>query len=697
VLLFIGTAAGSFAAAIYASELQGRDTQLGFRATSVTTGLWLTFQALGLLTADEGLSNALYIGGLICGLTGVGAWIYFISAYTGRSHHRDRRYRGLAVGGFVTLLATKLTNPLFGLYVATELQTEPYPHLVVQPQLFYWVSFALTYTLVAISFYWLLDTFRNSSYPTAGLGVLAALSITPAVPRLAVETLPSELLPPVLLGVSFEPLGVGLFIFGVLVLVEDTFRRVGQSAQSEFFEHANEATFVYDSDGGLIESNRQAQRLQTSLGMECPTVEAFERAFRPVGAADESAVVPVESDGSTRYFAVTANRMTIGAEGIGTVAWVREVTERRERKRELELKERAMDEATVGITISDPDTEDNSLVYVNDGFVDQTGYSRDAALGRNCRFLQADDRDQSALDDLRDAIAAERPSTVELRNYRDDGELFWNRLSVTPVYDDDGELVNYIGIQQDVTERKERERELRAEREQFRLLVESADEYAFIVVGEDGAIQTWNDGAENLFGYDAAAAVGMPMARLHTETDREAGRSERLLQQARIAGEASDDGWRVRADGVEFYADVRYARLETDDGEFRGYAHIVRDMTEQRRRRRRTERFVENSDDVVVVVDSDGFITYASGSSHRVLGYDPDELVGENFFDYLHPDTQNRVMERYFSATEDPEAEFHTVCRLSSSDDGWQEIALRCQNMLSDDAIDGMLLYLRES
>ena len=662
----------------------------------MTTGLWLTFQAIGLLTTDGSLSNALYIGGLICGLTGVGAWMYFVSAYTGRSYHRNRRYRRLAVGVYVSLVVIKLTNPLYGLYVLTELQPNPYPHLVVEPQLFYWVSFTLTYTLVAISFYWLIDTFRNSSYPTAGLGALAVLSLFPVVPRVAVEALPPGVLPPILLGLSFEPIGVAAFTLGALVFVEDTFRRVGQSARSEFFEKADDATFVYDNDGDLIETNRQARRLQADLDIECPTIEAFEQAFRPIGHSDEFDAIPVEAEGSTRYFAVKANRMTIGAEDTGTIAWVQEITERRKRKRDLELKERAMDEATVGITISDPGTEDNTLVYVNDGFVEQTGYSRDEALGRNCRFLQADDRDQPALDDLRDAIAAEEATTVELRNYRKDGEQFWNRLSVTPIYNENGELVNYIGIQQDITESKERERELRAERERFRLLIESVDEYAYLVVGHDGDIQTWNGGAENLFGYDTEAALGMPMTRLHTEDDLESGLPERLLQQARIAGGVSDDGWRVRADGSEFYADVRYAALETDDGKFRGYAIIVRDMTEQRRRRRRTERFVEKSDDVVAILDRDGSITYASGSSNRVLGYDPDELVDENVFDYIHPDSRKNVMERFFAGTEDPESEFQADCRFAPSDGEWRHMELRCRNMLTDDAIDGMLLYLRE-
>jgi PAS domain S-box-containing protein len=241
----------------------------------------------------------------------------------------------------------------------------------------------------------------------------------------------------------------------------------------------------------------------------------------------------------------------------------------------------------------------------------------------------------------------------------------------------------------------ERQRELFEERERFRLLTESVDEYAFLVVDEDGVIRTWNNSAAQTFGYDADAAVGMSMAKLHPEADRESRLPDRLLQQAQIAGESAHEGRRVREDGSTFYADVRYAPLETDD-DSGGYAAIVRDMTDRRRERRRTEQFVEESDDVVTIVDTDGTVRYASGSATRVLGYDPADLVGKNLFDYLHPDARERAMETFFRGIEEPGGRFQIECRFRSGDDEWLNAEGRGRNMLDDDAIDGMLLYLRD-
>ena len=272
------------------------------------------------------------------------------------------------------------------------------------------------------------------------------------------------------------------------------------------------------------------------------------------------------------------------------------------------------------------------------------------------------------------------------------------RVHIVPVEADDEEPTDIAGLllAQDVTEEARRERELFEERERFRLLTESVDEYAFLTVDEDGRFRTWNAGAEALYGYDAEEALGMSIAELHPESDRESGLPERLLQQARISGESAHEGWRVRADGSEFYADVRYAPLESDDGEFRGYAKIVRDMTERRRQRRRTERFVEEANDVVTIVDTDGTIEYASGSADRILGYDPDDLVGENLFDYLHPESREGAMETFFTGMGNPDADLRMECRMQSGDGEWRNVETQCRNLLDDDAVDGMLLYLKD-
>src|SRR5918997_6463244 len=119
----------------------------------------------------------------------------------------------------------------------------------------------------------------------------------------------------------------------------------------------------------------------------------------------------------------------------------------------LRLLERAVTASTNSIVIADPNQPDVPLVYVNPAFERTTGYAAEEVLGRNCRFLQGKDRDQPALGELRTAIREGRHCTVVLRNYRKDGSLFWNELSIYPVSDEKGRTSSFVGVQNDITER----------------------------------------------------------------------------------------------------------------------------------------------------------------------------------------------------------------------------------------------------
>ncbi|WP_337250436.1 GAF domain-containing protein [Haloglomus litoreum] len=136
--------------------------------------------------------------------------------------------------------------------------------------------------------------------------------------------------------------------------------------------------------------------------------------------------------------------------------------ERTTREADLQRMTRTMEKAPIGITLSDPDREDNPLVYVNEHFVELVGYDEGEVLGRNCRFLQGEDTDEEPVAAMRAAIDSREPTTVELRNYRKDGSEFWNRVTIAPITDEAGTLRNWVGFQEDVTEEKEREREREA-------------------------------------------------------------------------------------------------------------------------------------------------------------------------------------------------------------------------------------------
>ena len=139
-------------------------------------------------------------------------------------------------------------------------------------------------------------------------------------------------------------------------------------------------------------------------------------------------------------------------------------------ERQLTLKDRALDAAAEGITIADARLPDQPLIYVNDGFERLTGYRREEILGSNCRFLQGPNPQKETIDEIRRALAEERECMVEIRNYRKDGTPFWNRLSITPVRDSAGTVTHFIGVQSDVTKRRDAENALRQTKEELEVV-----------------------------------------------------------------------------------------------------------------------------------------------------------------------------------------------------------------------------------
>ena len=295
---------------------------------------------------------------------------------------------------------------------------------------------------------------------------------------------------------------------------------------------------------GFIKDDAAVQeaedRLGTILSDDGPDVQHFAvdivpKEGEPIPCRDHMAALPYEGDSFD-----------------GSVGILRDVSDERERRAELETKTRALDEAPVGITITDPTQEDNPMVYVNDRFVEMTGYGREESIGVNCRFLQGPDTEEESVQALREAIDADEPTTVELLNYRKDGTEFWNRVSIAPIRDADGTVTHWVGFQEDITAFKDRETAL--ERQNDRL-----DSFASIVSHDlrnplnvaQGRVELARDASGDAANLDAALDA----------LDRMESIVERTLALAR-EGETVGDPERV--DLAEVVADS-WSTVDTAD------------------------------------------------------------------------------------------------------------------------------------
>ncbi len=199
------------------------------------------------------------------------------------------------------------------------------------------------------------------------------------------------------------------------------------------------------ADGGLL--------WVTGFPLTCVTDGGFPRGFAPPDDPEHRALAVLQQLGATEHG----------------------------HRRGLEVvRDRAIVATDTSFTISDPRLDNDPLVWVNPSFCTLTGYPADEVVGYNCRLLQGSNTDAAAVRRIGEALRRRRPVTEVLLNYRRDGTAFWNQVSISPVFSASGELVNFVGVQNDVTERVIVEQERRSAlaeaeevRGQLRLLAEA--------------------------------------------------------------------------------------------------------------------------------------------------------------------------------------------------------------------------------
>jgi PAS domain S-box-containing protein len=175
--------------------------------------------------------------------------------------------------------------------------------------------------------------------------------------------------------------------------------------------------------------------------------------------------------------------------------------------------------------------------------------------------------------------------------------------------------------------------------EPFRLFVESVQDYAIFMLDPEGRIVTWNAGAERAKGYKASEIIGRHFSSFYSAEDVRAGRPQRLLDLALKEGRVEDEGWRVRKDGSQFWANVTITAVRDAAGKLIGFGKVTRDLTEHRRAdvalrhsEERSRLFIEAVQDYAIfMLDPEGSVITWNAGAERIKGYKASEIVGQHF------------------------------------------------------------------
>jgi PAS domain S-box-containing protein len=195
-----------------------------------------------------------------------------------------------------------------------------------------------------------------------------------------------------------------------------------------------------------------------------------------------------------------------------------------------------------------------------------------------------------------------------------------------PIRDASGNVSGIGAMCVDITERKKAEERLRESEDRDRLFLEGVRDYAPVMLDADARVAGWNQAAERLTRYSAAAAIGRHISELCAGD----GRAERDLVAAATTGRAESEGWSIRRDGTRFWTKSVLTAIRDSGGGLRGYALVLHDVTEWWRTDRFLRSIVDHALDGIVCIDARGTVESFNTTAERVFGYTAGEVVGNN-------------------------------------------------------------------
>lgn len=315
--------------------------------------------------------------------------------------------------------------------------------------------------------------------------------------------------------------------------------------------------------------------------------------------------------------------------------YFRQDVERKRAEAELRKLSLAVEQSPSSIVITDLDA---NLEYVNEAFVKSTGYSREEALGRNPRILHSGKTSPETYARMWACLAGGSTWQGEMINRRKDGSEYIESVRIAPVHDKNGRTTHYLGIKEDITERKRVEQALQESERKFRVMAASAQD-AIAMLDSAGNISFWNAAAENIFGYREQEALGRDLHELIAPT-RFHDAYHRGIAHFRKTGEGPVIGKTLELvalhrNGNEFPIEISLSAVEVA-GRWQAIG-IIRDITGRKQAQNKLQMFralLDHSSDIIEVLNLETLRLFdINETGCRETGYGREEILAMDIHD----------------------------------------------------------------
>lgn len=316
-------------------------------------------------------------------------------------------------------------------------------------------------------------------------------------------------------------------------------------------------------------------------------------------------------------------------ENPASFAVIRDITEQKKAINEILKLSRALEQSSSSIIITDINSD---IEYVNPRFTEVTGYSKEDVLGKKMSYLKSGVNPEDTYQEMWKTIIRGENWYGELHNRRKDGTLFWEKVSISPIRDNDGQITHYVAIRDDITVQKQKEEELRESEEKLRAITDSASD-GIVMVDHKARIVFWNPSAEKIFGYTADEILGKNF--FHAVVPQKYKETfDTQSFNGKFPDEMLGSGFEInitRKDHKEIPIEASFSSVR-----LRGHWNtiaIIRDISERKQAEQEINLLahaIKSISEAVSVTDLNDRILFVNNAFIKTYGYTRDELIGKH-------------------------------------------------------------------